>query len=336
MLQFDKDKIKEYFTTFSLFRNRNQLYFGVIFFILFFSLLWVFYTSGPKSNDEIPFYFVIEKGESLHQISEKLEKQKVIRSKTIFNTLVILKKGDTSLVSGEYLFHENPTVFEVTRRITQGDYGINSKNIRIPEGATMIQIGELFEQEYISFNKEAFYQLAEGKEGMLFPDTYTFRENVKAHEVLATLLSNFDKKYKKLLVEIQSTPFSKEDVVNMASIIEKEATADGRQEVSNILWKRLGIEMPLQVDATFVYERGKGTFDLTMDDLTEDSPYNTYINIGLPPTPISNPSYEALKAAANPEKTENLYFLTGHDGNMYYAKTYEDHMKNKRRYLWDK
>jgi UPF0755 protein len=91
--------------------------------------------------------------------------------------------------------------------------------------------------------------------------------------------------------------------------------------------------MPLQVDATFVYERGKGTFDLTTADLRTDSPYNTYTNAGLPPTAISNPGIEAIKAAATINETNYLFFLTGMDGEMYYAETHDQHVVNKQKFL---
>jgi UPF0755 protein len=119
----------------------------------------------------------------------------------------------------------------------------------------------------------------------------------------------------------------------MASIIEKEATADSMQEVSNILWHRIDIHMPLQVDASFVYERNKHTFELSIEDLQTDSPYNTYVRYGLTPTPISNPGIQALIAAAFPKETKNLYFLTGTDGKMYYAQTLKEHEANKEKYF---
>lgn len=120
----------------------------------------------------------------------------------------------------------------------------------------------------------------------------------------------------------------------MASIIEGEADKDSKQAVSNILWKRIKLDMALQVDAPFVYSIGKGTFDLSNGDLKDkENPYNTYVNKGLPPTPISNPGLESLKAAATPAETPYLYFLTGHDGNMYYAETFEGHKKNRKLHL---
>ena len=91
--------------------------------------------------------------------------------------------------------------------------------------------------------------------------------------------------------------------------------------------------MPLQLDATFVYGIGKGTFDLTTKDLLEDGPYNSYVNKGLPPTAIANPGRDSLEAALSPTPSEYVFFLTGRDGEMYYAVTYEGHLENRKKFL---
>jgi len=120
----------------------------------------------------------------------------------------------------------------------------------------------------------------------------------------------------------------------MASILEGEAlTTSDRKLVAGVLWRRLEIGMPLQVDATFSYVNGKTTFELTLDDLKIDSPYNTYKYKGLPPTPINNPGLNSINAALYPTKTKYLYFLSGNDGKMHYARTFEEHKRNRQLYL---
>jgi UPF0755 protein len=120
----------------------------------------------------------------------------------------------------------------------------------------------------------------------------------------------------------------------MASIVEEEGKnfLDKRM-IAGILWKRLDIKMPLQVDAVFRYWNGKHSFTLSTEDLKEDSPYNTYTRIGLPPTPITNPGLESIKATINYRKSNYLYYLTGKDGKMYYATNHADHVSNKEKYL---
>jgi UPF0755 protein len=120
----------------------------------------------------------------------------------------------------------------------------------------------------------------------------------------------------------------------MASILEREAQSpDDMRIVSGILWHRIALGMPLQVDAAFGYAHGADGYAPTVHDLTTDSPYNTYLRKGLPPTPIANPGLAALQAAVTPTSTPYLYYLTGSDGQMHYAVTFDQHKKNTAQYL---
>ena len=120
----------------------------------------------------------------------------------------------------------------------------------------------------------------------------------------------------------------------MASLVEKEARTDAnRRIVAGVLWNRLALGMPLQVDAVFGYIFDRDTYSPSFEDLKVDSPYNTYTHKGLPPGPISNPGLESIYAALYPTKTNYLYYLTGRDTLMHYAKTYAEHQANRRKYL---
>lgn len=314
------------------FKNHNNIFIFTGILILVCSI-WIYLTSAPK-NIELPLSIEIEQGSSLKEITKYLKETGLIRSKTIVNAMIILGAGDSKVVSGEYLFESYPSAFEVVKRITRGDFGIDVKEVTFPEGVTVEEIALIMESRYPYFEKDAFIQLASDSEGLLFPDTYLFLENVKAYEVYNVLKENFEEKIGEVIPIIKESKRSLDEVVIMASIVEKEATAEARQEVANILWKRLELGMPLQVDATFVYSIDKGTFDLTKKDLTdEENPYNTYVHEGLPPTAIGNPGLDSLVAAATASNTKNLFFLTGHDGEMYYAVTFDEHKANKRKYL---
>lgn len=317
----------------AFFSHKNGKIISVIFLALIISIYWIYLTT-PVSKLEVPKLIEIEKGSTLKDVSQKLSDEGFIKSRTILNTIIILSGGDDRVVSGEYLFEKAPSLFEVAKRITTGDFGIEIREVFLPEGVTVAQIAEIMEENFPYFEKDAFMQLASESEGMLFPDTYNFLETVKAFEVYNTLKDNFEKKIVEIKPLIKENNLSLRDVVIVASMVEKEATADSREEVASIIWKRLEEDMLLQIDATFVYSIGKGTFDLTMKDLTdEENPYNTYVHKGLPPTPISNPGLESLKAAAAAKPTEYMYFLTGRDGEMYYATNFEQHKKNRARYL---
>jgi UPF0755 protein len=145
---------------------------------------------------------------------------------------------------------------------------------------------------------------------------------------------NFNLKIKSISEDLAKTKRKLRDIIIMASIIEEEAKDEiSRKIVSGILWRRIDIGMALQVDASFLYVNGKKTHDLTLEDLAIDSPYNTYKYAGLPPGAITNPGIDSILAAVYPTKNPYLYYLTGTDGKMYYAKSFEEHIENKRQYL---
>lgn len=311
-------------------QRKTEMIFLLVFLVLSF---WVLISSTPKGFQQNTL-FKVEEGESLKRIAKNLDESKIIKSKNLFSILLVLENKSNKIMAGEYLFHEPTSIFNVAKRLTNGEYGITSKTVVIKEGFTLNQMANVFEEEFINFDRKKFEIQTSLYEGYLFPDTYIFPENVDTETIINKMKDNFDDKIRGVQDLIQNSGKSLEEIIIMASIIEKEATEDSRQEVANILWHRMEIGMPLQVDATFVYERGKGTFDLTKADLRTDSPYNTYTNAGLPPTPISNPGLEAIKAAATIEETGNLFFLTGSDGEMYYAETHDDHVTNKQKFLY--
>ncbi len=304
----------------------------ILLFVFIILSCWVTLSSSPTTfNKDI--IIEIEEGATLKEVSQLLKDEKIIQSRSIFSTLLIIQGKDDNIVAGDYQFDYSHSIFEVSKRITTGDYGIELSRITLTEGLTLRQMANMLADQYPKFDKELFLVLTQGKEGYLFPETYFFPENIEAREVIEVLKNTFIAKMEEIKSEISSSPYTLEEIVIMASIVEKEATKESREDVANILWNRLDIDMALQVDAPFVYERNKGTFDLSIADLEEDSPYNTYTNRGLIPTPISNPGIDSILAAANPEPTNYLFFLTGHDGEMYYAETFEGHKENKRLYL---
>ena len=133
---------------------------------------------------------------------------------------------------------------------------------------------------------------------------------------------------------IATSTFKLKDIIIMASLVELEArTTESRKIIAGILWKRLSLGMPLQVDSVFLYINGKNTYELTTMDLKIKSPYNTYLYKGLPRGPIGNPGLDALQSTVDPTKTKYLYFLSSHDGAMHYAKTFEEHKRNREKYL---
>lgn len=220
---------------------------------------------------------------------------------------------------------------------------ITEKRVTLIEGWRAEEMAVKLNQELGIKNTE-FIKLA--KEGYMFPDTYMFDPNATPLDIVSILENNFEKKYDTALQsKIKKLGLSPDEGVILASIVEREARSDEvRRMVASILLRRLKIDMGLNADATIQYalipkgsikppESGWWKRHLSRDDLKIDSPYNTYLYKGLPPTPIANPSLSALKAVGNADpKTPYLYYYHDNKGNSYYAKTLEEHNQNVANY----
>lgn len=279
--------------------------------------------------------FSITQGDSIRNISERMKAGGFISSPYIFRKLVVVLGRQKAVIAGDYYFPEKISLFEMARRVTHGTFGMVQAKITVPEGFTAQDIANLFPAgKFYKFDRTEFLLLANGKEGYLFPDTYFFMPSVTAADVVGTLLDNFTVRAGMLRADFASSTRSESDIIKVASIIEEEAASStDRQIISGIIWHRLKIGMPLQVDATLGYVMNKGTFQLTASDLNFDSPYNTYVYKGLPPTPISNPGLDAISAALHPTTTPYLYYLSDKSGTIHYAKTFDEHKRNRDLYL---
>jgi UPF0755 protein len=317
-------------------RNRiiKSLKWIIILLVLFFCVYSFYKNTLPPKDFPTGEIIKVKSGSSLRAISKDLYDNHVISSPFIFQTFAIILGGDKNINAGEYQFDSPVTVFVVAGRIQAGIYGIPSIKVTLPEGMTRREMSVAIASMLPHFNKDNFMKLTENDEGYLFPDTYFFFKNYTEVDVIKILKDNFNKKIDNLSNKIKSSGKTLKDIVIMASIIEKESNGDDdRVAISSILWKRIENKMPLQVDATFLFLIGKESSELTRADLGLKSPYNTYINKGLPPGPISNPGIETLTAAMSPVKTQYLFYLHDKDGVVHYAKTFEEHKKNKQKYL---
>jgi UPF0755 protein len=297
-------------------------------------LVSVIYTSSaPSTFPTKPFIFSIANGSSLTTVSSDLMATGMIRSEFLLKTMVVAISLNKGVQAGDYKFEGKESTFDIAKRLVKGDHRQKRITITIPEGTNVRDMAQIFFKKLPSFDVIDFVKLASPEEGYLYPDTYTFFENVTSEEILKTMRSNFDSKLEKLSDEIASIKRSQADVINMAAILEKESKTElDSKIIAGILWKRLDEGIPLQVDAPFYYLTGK-TGPYTLDDLKIKSPYNTYMNKGLPAGPISNPGMVSIKASITPTKTSYYYYLTGKDGKMYYSDTYEGHLSNKAKYL---
>lgn len=292
------------------------------------------YVIQPPDTFPLNTLVSVDSGMSVAQVAEALRQDNVIRSPLAFRMFITLLGSERNVHAGDYLFKEPLDVFSIARALAVGQYGLEPARIRVPEGATVKQMAVIFGDSLQRFNVNDFISKASPQEGYLFPDTYNFLPNATDDKVIETLRQTFDAKIATIQPLIASSTHSLSDVVVMASILEREAyNTQDRRMIAGVLWNRLAKGMPLQVDATFAYTLGKGTFQLTMKDLTTPSPYNTYINKGLPPTPIGSPSLDSLTAAVTPIKNDYLYFLADSRGITHYCKTYSCQLANKAKYF---
>lgn len=292
-------------------------------------------------GDKTTKIFVVPKGQGISQISQKLKREGLIKSSLAFQILVVKAGLLGKIQAGD--FRLSPSM-DLTQIMTLLQHGSLDIWVTLPEGWRNEEIAEAL-QEKLGIPTGEFLRLA--REGYLFPDTYLFPKEATAAAVVNIMRANFEQRFdSSLRQEAQKKGFSTEQVVILASMVEREAKDENdRPLVAGILRKRLNEEMPLQVDATVQYvianlrcqnpkvKCGWWPKKLTKEDLKINSPYNTYLNPGLPPTPIANPGLAAIKAVIYPQDSDFWYYLSDRQGQMHYAKTLAEHNKNIEKYL---
>jgi UPF0755 protein len=319
--------------------------------------------------------FEVKKGENLEEIAKNLKKEGFLKFGFPFYFYVLIRGKATDLKSGVYLLTPDDTIFVLADKIITGETA--KIKVTIPEGFNLNQIEEkLINPTQINFTKEELLKysldliltkpnLKEFKtrdfksefnflesapddislEGFLFPDTYYLYPSQGTKEIIKIFLDNFNKKLapepRETMEKQGKTIF---EILTMASLIEKEVrTLEDKKLVSGILWKRLKIGMPLQVDATITYikktinpegvaSRPYGA-RISTEDTQIDSPYNTYKYLGLPKGPISNPGLDSILAAVYPEDSDYWYYLSTPEGKTIFSKTFKEHNFARAKYL---
>jgi len=270
----------------------------------------VYQIKAPAGKNDYAQEIIIEKGDSIKIIAQKLEEAQVIRGSFYFEMYVWLK-NEKNLQAGEYIFKQSTPLSEIVESLATGKINRNDVKITIPEGFSVRQIDERLVQagltnsgDLINFKPSAISYLpsAISLEGFLFPDTYIFSKKATAEEIVQKMLDNFDEKITpEIKEEIARQGKKLEDIINMASIVQQEAVSNEEMpKIAGVYYNRLNIGMPLQSDPTVNYATGKKLRQPTLEDTKINSPYNTYKYKGLPPTPICNPGIESIKAAIWP------------------------------------
>ncbi|MFZ4856232.1 MAG: endolytic transglycosylase MltG [Desulfuromonadaceae bacterium] len=280
-------------------------------------------------------------GSGIRKLASDLKAGGVIRSSWHFILMTRLRGEAYQLKAGDYRFNDGMTPDVILKKIVSGD--VDYRKFTLPEGYSIYQAAELLEQKGY-FKKEAFLEKCRDKallarlglnevtvEGYLYPATYNLSRGSGVEQLLEQMVGHFNKEY----ATIQNgSRFSRHDIVTLASMIEKEAvSADEKPLISSVFHNRLRIGMPLQSDPTAVYGVRAFSGKVSKEDIQRNSPYNTYLNKGLPPGPIGNPGIDAVTAAINPAKSDYLYFVARQDGTHQFSKNLADHNNAVVRYL---
>lgn len=290
-----------------------------------------------NSTNKMSSIFIVKKSERVSQIAKNLESADLIRNKIVFYLVVKQLGIENTLQAGDFRLSPSMDVYTIARTLTKGTLDVW---VTLIEGLRKEEIAHVFSTS-LGFPESEFLKFVQ--EGYLFPDTYLIPKTATVDRVIKILTDNFNKKYtQELKNKARDNGLTDEQVLLFASLVEREAQSENdRKHVASIIYKRYKNEWPLQIDATIQYALGYQPIErtwwkknLTTDDLAIESPYNTYKNAGLPPTPISNPGLSSIQAVINADiSTPYWYYLSDKAGVIHYAKTLEEHDENIARYL---
>lgn len=282
-------------------------------------------------------------GTGVSEMARRLADAGVVPDPWTFRIAARLSGADRHLQAGEYRFAEPVSAFEVVAKLAAGE--VFTHPITFPEGLTIKEMSGVFEKSGLgtaaAFEKAAaditlaagFDPGAKSLEGYLFPSTYALGRQAGAAGAVREMVEAFDHAFDpELRAEAAARGMTVREAVTLASLIEKEtAQAAERPLVSAVYHNRLEQKIPLQCDPTVVYalmRAGKWTGNIRKQDLQIKSPYNTYVNPGLPPTPIASPGRASIEAAIRPADVPYLYFVSRNDGTHVFAATLEEHNRN--------
>jgi len=335
---------------------------SLIFVLLVLAFLWVggkfaydtsFVTPDDNANE---IRFVIDSGESFKHIADRLEESDLVRSAFSFEMVARIIGATSNLKTGSFTIKEGQSYLDILTALTKSTSAEEIK-ITIPEGYTRQQIGNLVQEKFASISGDdweaatgpesplktrmatiGFIPDDQSLEGYLFPDTYRFAVDATAEDIAEIMILTLERRLEENDINAKSLglvgDLSFHKAVVLASIIEREVRgSEDMRYVADIFLKRLEIGQALQADSTVNYITGGDNPSISFDDTELDSPYNTYKYTGLPPGPISNPGINAFLAVQDPIPNDWYFFLTTPDGEVVYAKTFNQHISNKRLYL---
>lgn len=320
--------------TFEPHKPRKNWWLTGAFLVTLFLVFFLWQQTLPPRNFPIDSVITIPRGLSASSIAHTLEEQNVVKSNLLLYLILTWRHDPANIQAGTFVYPEPLNVWQVAKRLTLAASAENLVAVTLPEGFTIEEFAGLASTRLVNFDNALFIELGEGKEGYFFPDTYYLPNDFTAEELVELLSETYLQKIADFKEEMSVHSLTEEEIIILASIIEREAnTAESMRTVSGILQNRLEIGMALQADATIEYVLDRPLNQLEASDLEIDSPYNTYLYPGLPPTPIGNPGLMAINAVLNPVKSSYFYYLTDEGGDFYYAETFDEHRANIAKYL---
>lgn len=309
--------------------------------------------------------FEIEQGASVKEVSKALEEEGIIRNSKLFN-FYLKFKNVSGFKSGLYHVSKSMTLDEIIAELSgQGkDKDQNATKVLIREGEQLTDIAKEVEkstkysaedfmakvqdEDFLRYLVQKFpklltqsyngYQVKYVLEGYLFPATYDMNDSKTLQMLITEMVAKTDEVMSKYYDKILASDYTLQEIMALASLIEKEGTKlEDRKKISSVFHNRIKENMKLQTDVSVQYALGEHKEALSLEDLEVDSPYNLYQNYGVGPGPYNSPSEDAIVAALEPEKTDYLYFLADiKTKEIYYAKTYEEHLELKAKYIDNK
>ncbi|OGY99166.1 MAG: hypothetical protein A3G64_00450 [Candidatus Liptonbacteria bacterium RIFCSPLOWO2_12_FULL_60_15] len=304
---------------------------GIASVAMLFGAALVFAQLRPVGGTAAERPFVVQPGEGARSIAERLEGAGIIRSRTAFMLFGAFSGAVRTLKPGQYELSPSMSALVILSSLREG--ANREVAVTIPEGVTVREIDGIMAEAGVT-PRGRIIEIAEARklEGRLFPDTYRFFVPSEPEDVIARLTLTHEQKALPILLLEPARAY--ENLI-LASLIEKEVPdSEERRIVSGILRKRLKAGMALQVDASICYVKKGPCHPVTANDLTQDSPYNTYRYKGLPPGPISNPGTDALRAALDPIASPYWFYLSDpKTQKTVFAKTLDEHRQNRVKYL---
>lgn len=303
-------------------------------------LSWVYVYAVERTAQTEAVVLQIEKSASGRDIAERLEEKGVIRSARIFRWALFLTGESKKLQSGYYYLPPHLTVRDVILELKSGKSEM--VKVTVPEGSTVLQIHQILEKagvtgeaDFLSVAKTyaplSYMERREGvsfaAEGFLFADTYYVPKDYTGKEICDMMYGHTDKNLtEEIRREAEEKGMSLYDLMTLSSMVEREAKfPEDRPLIASVMKARLEKDMPLQIDATVQYALGETKAELSLGDTKIASPYNTYLQKGLPPGPIASPGMDAIRAVLSAEPGDFLYYVAKPDGHHIFTKTLEEH-----------